>query len=38
MLHEEGYHSYLSNILTNEKVITKLKEWNYGVSGQQQKG
>jgi len=37
MLHEEGYHTYLSNILTNEKVITKLKEWNYAATGQQQK-
>lgn len=37
MLHEEGYHTYLSNILTNEKVITKLKEWNYATTGQQQK-
>jgi len=37
MLHEEGYHSYLSNILTNERVISKLKEWNYATTGQQQK-
>lgn len=37
MLHEEGYHSYLSNILTNEKVIAKLKEWNYVGASEQQK-
>lgn len=33
MLEEPGYYTYLSNILTNEKVITKLKEWNYAKSG-----
>lgn len=33
MLEEPGYHTYLSNILTNEKVITKLKEWNYAPTG-----
>ncbi len=33
MLEEPGYHTYLSNILTNEKVITKLKEWNYASTG-----
>lgn len=33
MLEEDGYHHYLSNILTNEKVITKLKEWNYASTG-----
>ena len=37
MLHEEGYHTYLSNILTNEKVIAKLKEWNYAPTGDKQK-
>ncbi|MGI6373885.1 MAG: trigger factor [Patescibacteria group bacterium] len=37
MLHEEGYHSYLSSILTNEKVLEKLKAWNYGGASQQQK-
>jgi len=37
MLHEEGYHTYLSNILTNEKVIAKLKEWNYAPIGDKQK-
>ena len=33
MLEEPGYHTYLSNILTNEKVIAKLKEWNYAKPG-----
>jgi len=33
MLEEEHYHTYLSNIMTNEKVITKLKEWNYATPG-----
>ena len=33
MLDEAGYHTYLSNVLTNEKVIAKLKEWNYAKSG-----
>lgn len=37
MLHEPGYHSYLNNILTNEKVIAKLKDWNYASTGDQQK-
>jgi len=37
MLHESGYHTYLSNILTNEKVIAKLKEWNYASTGTKQK-
>lgn len=37
MLHEEGYHTYLSNILTNEKAIGKLKEWNYAATSDQQK-
>lgn len=37
MLHEEGYHTYLSNILTNEKVIARLKEWNYVSTGDKQK-
>ena len=37
MLHEEGYHTYLSNILTNEKIIAKLKEWNYASTGDKQK-
>ncbi len=33
MLAEPGYRSYLKNILNNEKVIDKLKEWNYASSG-----
>jgi trigger factor len=37
MIHEPGYHSYLNNILTNEKVIAKLKEWNYAPTSDQQK-
>jgi len=37
MLEEKGYKSYLNNILTNEKVIAKLKEWNYADSDIKQK-
>jgi len=37
MIHEPGYHSYLENILTNEKVIDKLKKWNYASIGGKQK-
>ncbi|MDD4443490.1 MAG: trigger factor [Patescibacteria group bacterium] len=37
MFEEAGYRSYLKNILTNEKVIEKLKEWNYANTGNQQK-
>ena len=37
MIHEPGYHNYLNNILTNEKVIAKLKEWNYAPIGNKQK-
>ena len=33
VLDEPGYSSYLSNILTNEKVLAKLKEWNYAPVG-----
>lgn len=29
MIAERGYKQYLQNILTNEKVIKSLKEWNY---------
>ncbi len=36
MLGEHGYHHYLENVLTNEKVIAKLKEWNYGPTGAKQ--
>ena len=37
MIEEKGYKSYLNNILTNEKVIAKLKEWNYAESDTKQK-
>ncbi|MFA6995551.1 MAG: trigger factor [Patescibacteria group bacterium] len=37
MLEEPGYHSYLENILTNEKVIAKLKDWNYAPTDSKQK-
>lgn len=37
MLEEPGYHGYLENILTNEKVIAKLKDWNYAPTGSKQK-
>lgn len=37
MFEEEGYKSYLKNILNNEKVIEKLKEWNYANTGSKQK-
>lgn len=37
MFEEEGYKSYLKNILNNEKVIEKLKEWNYADTGSKQK-
>lgn len=37
MIDEKGYKSYLGNILTNEKIIAKLKEWNYADSDTKQK-
>jgi len=37
MLGEPGYIHYLENILTNEKVIAKLKEWNYANTSDKQK-
>jgi len=37
MMEEPGYFSYLANILTNEQVIAKLKEWNYAPIGAKQK-
>jgi trigger factor len=37
MIHEPHYHTYLENILTNEKVLDKLKEWNYASAGAKQK-
>ena len=33
MFEEEGYRSYLRNILTNAKVMARLKEWNYASTG-----
>ncbi len=33
MFGEPGYDSYLRNVLTNEKVIAKLREWNYVHAG-----
>lgn len=38
MLEESSYRNYLQNILTNEKTINQLKEWNYANTGSQQKG
>lgn len=37
MLNEPSYYNYLDNILTNEQVIAKLKEWNYVNSSDKQK-
>jgi len=37
MLDEPGYANYLRNILANEKVLAKLKEWNYARTGDKQK-
>ncbi len=37
MLEEKSYTTYLNNILTNEQVLAKLKEWNYADSGHKQK-
>jgi len=37
MIEEPGYKTYLRNILTNEQVIAKLKEWNYANLGAKQK-
>jgi trigger factor len=37
MLEEPGYHGYLHNILTNEQVIARLKDWNYASTGAKQK-
>ncbi|MFA5184689.1 MAG: trigger factor [Patescibacteria group bacterium] len=37
MIGEHGYHHYLENALTNEKVIAKLKDWNYAPIGAEQK-
>ena len=37
MIEEPGYAHYLQNVLTNEQVLEKLKEWNYAASGTEQK-
>lgn len=37
MINEPGYAAYLKNVLTNEKVIEKLKNWNYAPVGAKQK-
>jgi len=37
MLEEPSYHNYLENILTNEKVIAKLKKWNYATASSKSK-
>lgn len=38
MISESSYRHYLKNILTNEKVLNKLKEWNYVPVDTKQKG
>ncbi len=37
MISESSYRYYLKNILTNEKVLDRLKEWNYVAIGAKQK-
>ena len=37
MIQEHNYKHYLKNILTNEKVLARLKEWNYASTGAKQK-
>jgi len=37
MIAEPGYTHYLENVLTNEQVLGKLKEWNYAPTGTKQK-
>ena len=37
MIQEHHYKHYLKNILSNEKVLAKLKEWNYASTGAKQK-
>ncbi len=37
MFQETGYKTYLQNVLTNEKVIQKLKDWNYASTSSKQK-
>jgi trigger factor len=36
MIAEPGYAHYLQNVLTNEKVLEKLKDWNYAATGSKQ--
>ena len=38
MLAAPNYRQYLNNVLTNEKVINQLKDWNYAHTSGQQKG
>jgi len=37
MAKDKAYRRYLGNVLQNEKVLAKLKEWNYAESGHKQK-
>ena len=37
MATDKNYRRYLGNVIQNEKVLLKLKEWNYADSGHQQK-
>ena len=37
MVSEHNYRHYLKNVMSNEKVLNKLKEWNYASSGAKQK-
>jgi len=37
MAKDAAYRRYLGNVLQNEKVLAKLKEWNYADSGHKQK-
>ncbi len=37
MIQEHNYKHYLKNILTNEKVLARLKEWNYVSTSAKQK-
>jgi trigger factor len=37
MIGEHGYKHYLENVLTNEQVIKKLKDWNYAPISAKQK-
>lgn len=37
MAKDKAYRRYMGNVLQNEKVLSKLKEWNYADSGNKQK-